>query len=125
MYYGITFRKRKETWSIRFYIDHTRGSMGIIILLAVVVVLCLISIVYKQITGKEMDFSSSKEKKESKETGIKRWLNDRKLSRRWQVAESMRLANEGKAPVKNKEDRFHITQRNEDIVESMSEKDEE
>ena len=37
----------------------------------------------------------------------------------------MRLANEGKAPVKNKEDRFHITQRNEDIVESMSEKDEE
>ena len=99
--------------------------MGIIILLAVVVVLCLISIVYKQITGKEMDFSSSKEKKESKETGIKRWLNDRKLSRRWQVAESMRLANEGKAPVKNKEDRCHITQRNEDIVESMSEKDEE
>ena len=99
--------------------------MGIIILLAVVVVLCLISIVYKQITGKEMDFSSSKEKKESKDTGIKRWLNDRKLSRRWQVAESMRLANEGKAPVKNKEDRFHITQRNEDIVESMSEKGEE
>ena len=96
--------------------------MGIIILLAVAVVLCLISVVYKQITGREMDFSSSKEKKESKETGIKRWLNDRKLSRRWQVAESMRLANEGKAPVKNKEDRFHLTQRYEDIVENMREK---
>ena len=27
MYYGITFRKRKETWSIRFYIDHTSGIM--------------------------------------------------------------------------------------------------
>lgn len=100
--------------------------MGIIILLAVAVVLCLISVVYKQITGREMDFSSSKdsskEKKESGDTCIKRWLNDHKLSRRWQVAESMRLANEGKAPVKNKEDRFHITQRYEDIVENMREK---
>ena len=53
-------------YGIIFLIMYREGeSMGIIILLAVVVVLCLISIVYKQITGKEMDFSSSKEKKES------------------------------------------------------------
>lgn len=27
MYYGITIRKRKEKWSIRFYIDHTSNNM--------------------------------------------------------------------------------------------------
>jgi hypothetical protein len=69
-----------------------------------------------------MDFSLSKEKKDSGDTCIKKWLNDRKLSRRWQVAESLRLSNEGKAPVKKKEDRFHITQRYEEIIENMRDK---
>ena len=51
-----------------------------------------------------------------KEGFLKRYLNDRKLTKRWQVAEAMRLANEGKSAVKNKEDRFHLTPTTDEIL---------
>lgn len=55
-------------------------------------------------------------KKSRKEGFLKRYLNDRKLTKRWQTAEAMTLVNEGKSAVKNKEDRFHLTPTKEEIL---------
>jgi hypothetical protein len=95
--------------------------MFIITLCAVIVfgiVMWLITLGYKALTGREMDFSAPVKEKCQKDTPARRWLNDRKLTRRWQVAESMRLSNEGRAPVGNKEDRFRLTPTKEEILDA-------
>ena len=89
---------------------------GLLILVVFVVLMFVISRLYRKVTGKEMDFSKTPEKKETEPSAAEEWLNDRKLTERWQVAEDMTKVNEGTIPIKNKEDRFHLTPTNEEIA---------
>ena len=90
---------------------------GLLILVGFVVLMFVISRLYRKVTGKEMDFSKTPEAKETAPSAAEEWLNDRKLTERWQVAEDMTKVNEGTIPIKNKEDRFHLTPTNEEIAD--------
>ena len=107
-------------------IDITTAFFDILILAGFALLMFLITRIYKKITGKELDFSKTsadfgKEWQErdigQKKAGLaERYLNDDKLTKRWQNAQDMKLANEGKLPVGNKEDRFHLTPTDRDVA---------
>ena len=93
------------------------SSHGILILIGFALLMFVITRLYRKVTGKEMDFSKTPEAKDTEPSAAEEWLNDRKLTERWQVAEDMTKVNEGTIPIKNKEDRFHLTPTNEEIVD--------
>ena len=107
-------------------IDITTAFFDILILAGFALLMFLITRIYKKITGKELDFSKTsadfeKERQErdigQKKAGLaERYLNDDKLTKRWQNAQDMKLANEGKLPVGNKEDRVHLTPSDRDVT---------
>ena len=87
-----------------------------VILVVFAFVMWIITLVYKRITGKQLDLSPAVREGDISDSPLKHWMNDRKLTKRWQVAESMTLVNEGKSTVGNKEDRFHLTSMREEIL---------
>ena len=61
---------------------------------------------------KSKGFSMESKMTEGDEEGdsvVKDYLNDAKLTERWQNAKDVKLAVEGKKTVKDGEDRFHLT----------------
>ena len=110
----------------RKMIDITTAFFDILILAGFALLMFLITRIYKKITGKDLDFSKTsadfEKERQERDTGQKkaglaeRYLNDDKLTKRWQNAQDMKLANEGKLPVGNKEDRFHLTPSDRDVA---------
>ena len=97
--------------------DYFFSYYGLLIIIGFAILIGLITFLYKKITGREMDFSRVTEEKKGDPSQAEEWLNDPRLTKRWQVASDLVKVNNGTAPVKNKEDRFHLTPSNEELSE--------
>ena len=89
--------------------------IGLAVLLFCSLVLWGLSKIFKWQEKWEAREPEPREESDREKDGpMKRYLNDDKLTRRWQTAKSIKNVNEGKTEIKNGEDRFHLTPRDQD-----------